>query len=48
MSTKVQIIKRLEIIKSAIELEDDDVVEIQVDKLKAENDPFYGMISQTR
>jgi hypothetical protein len=37
MSTKVQIIKRLEMIKSAIELEDDDIVQMQVKKLQEEN-----------
>ena len=37
MSKKVQIIKRLEIIKNLIELEDEDMVHIQIDKLKAEN-----------
>ena len=37
MSTKVQIIKRLEIIKNLIELEDEDMIHIQIDKLKSEN-----------
>jgi hypothetical protein len=38
MSVKVQIIKRLEILKSAIELEDEDIIELQLLKLENEND----------
>jgi nucleoside-triphosphatase THEP1 len=37
MSTKIQIIKRLEIIKNFIELEDEDMIHLQIDKLKSEN-----------
>jgi len=37
MSTKVQIVKRLEVIKTLIELEDEDMIHIQIDKLKSEN-----------
>jgi hypothetical protein len=35
MSTKVQIVKRLEVIKNLIELEDEDTIHIQIDKLKS-------------
>jgi len=37
MSTKIQIIKRLEIVKTAIELEEEDLVHLQIKKLKEEN-----------
>jgi len=37
MSTKVQIVKRLEIVKTLIELEDEDMIHIQIGKLKSEN-----------
>ncbi len=37
MSTKIQIIKRLEMVKNAIELEEEDLVHQQIEKLKAEN-----------
>ncbi len=37
MSTKIQIIKRLEIIKNLIELEDEDSIHTQIEKLKLEN-----------
>jgi len=36
MSTKIQIIKRLEIVKNLIELEDEDMIHIQIEKLKSE------------
>lgn len=38
MSTKVQIIKRLEILKNSIELEDSELIDMQVKKLEEEND----------
>jgi len=38
MSTKIQIIKRLEIIKNLIELEEEEMIHIQIEKLKSEND----------
>ena len=38
MSTKVQIIKRLEILKSSIELEDNEIIAMQIKKLEEEND----------
>lgn len=44
MSTKVQIVKRLEIIKAAIELEDDDIVVQQIGKLQSENDDQLSKI----
>jgi hypothetical protein len=45
VSTKVQIVKRLEIIKSLIELEDEDMIHIQIDKLKSEkNDELSNII----
>lgn len=45
MSTKIQIVKRLEIIKSLIELEDEDMIHIQIDKLKEEkNDELEEII----
>jgi exodeoxyribonuclease-5 len=37
VSTKVQIIKRLEVIKNLIELEDEDSIHFQIEKLKEEN-----------
>lgn len=37
MSTKIQIIKRLEMVKNAIELEEEDLVHLQIEKLKQEN-----------
>lgn len=37
MSTKIQIIKRLDTIKNFIELEDEDMVHLQIERLKAEN-----------
>jgi len=37
MSTKIQIIKRLEIIKNLIELEDEESIHTQIEKLKEEN-----------
>ena len=36
MSTKIQIIKRLEMVKNAIELEEEEVVHLQIEKLKQE------------
>lgn len=46
MSTKVQIVKRLEIIKSLVELEDEDMIHIQIDKLKEEkNDELKEIIT---
>ncbi len=36
MSTKIQIIKRLEVIKNLIELEDEEMIHIQIEKLRAE------------
>ncbi len=44
MSTKVQIIKRLEILKNSIELEDNDIVELQLKKLEEENDENLSTI----
>lgn len=44
MSVKVQIIKRLEILKSAIELEDEDIIELQLIKLEKENDLELSVI----
>lgn len=37
MSTKLQIVKRLEVIKTLIELEDEDMIHTQINKLKSEN-----------
>jgi len=36
MSTKIQIIKRLEIIKNFIEIEEEDMIHLQIEKLKQE------------
>ena len=44
MSTKIQIIKRLEMVKNAIELEEEDLVHLQIDKLKAENNNELNQI----
>lgn len=45
MSTKIQIIKRLEIIKNLIELEDEDMIHLQIEKLKSErNDELDDII----
>lgn len=37
MSTKVQVVKRLEVIKNLIELEDEEMIHLQIEKLKSEN-----------
>ena len=44
MSTKVQIIKRLESLKTALELDDYDIVGIHLSKLKKENDEALDKI----
>lgn len=46
MSVKVQIVKRLEVIKNLIELEDEDSIHAQIDKLKLEkNDELNEIIT---
>ena len=39
MSTKIQIVKRLDAIKNFIELEDEEMVHLQIERLKKENNP---------
>ncbi len=46
MSKKIQIIKRLEIIKNLIELEDEESIHIQIEKLKSQNDNELDKIIQ--
>jgi flagellar biosynthesis GTPase FlhF len=44
MSTKTQIIKRLDAIKNLIELEDEEMIHLQIDRLKQENNPDLAEI----
>ena len=47
MKNKFKLIKRLESIKSAIELEDNDIIELHIQKLQTENDENINKIIET-